>query len=340
MNGALRLPARRGNLSKWQVALRRRPTPGRQIALPLLLCGATGMAIVGPAQAQSSYSKGQNVAPAFEGWEQNPDGSFNFLFGYMNRNWLEELDVPVGADNMFAPGPADQGQPTHFLPRRNRFVFKVRVPADFGDQELVWTLTSQGKTEYAYASLRPDYIVDNMVIASETGALGPGASTAESRANIPPVVTVIGDSVRRVAVGEPLSLVAHVDDDNLPRTRRRRSAPETSDAPPTLSRRQLTPPTRITVNKVVGLNLSWFVFRGPGAVSFDPLQVKVWEDARTGANSPWAPLWQAPEVPEDGMWTVNVTFEQPGTYVLQGRADDGGLYHDTRVTVIVSPRVS
>ena len=54
----------------------------------------------------------------------------------MNRNWLEELDVPVGPENNISPGPADQGQPTHLLPRRNRYVFKVRAPADFGDQEL------------------------------------------------------------------------------------------------------------------------------------------------------------------------------------------------------------
>ena len=43
-----------------------------------------------------SYSRGQNVSPAFEGWEKNDDGSFNMMFGYMNRNWEEEPDVPIG----------------------------------------------------------------------------------------------------------------------------------------------------------------------------------------------------------------------------------------------------
>ena len=95
-----------------------------------------------PQALSESYSRGQNVSPAYEGWEENEDGSFSFLFGYMNRNWLEELDVPGGADNNISPGSADQGQPTHFLPRRNRFVFKVRVPADWGDKEMVWTLTT------------------------------------------------------------------------------------------------------------------------------------------------------------------------------------------------------
>ena len=124
-----------------------------------------------------SYSRGQNVSPAFEGWEKNDDGSFNMMFGYMNRNWEEEVDVPVGPDNNISPGVPDQGQPTHFLPRRNRFVFKVRVPADWGKKELIWTLTTKGKTERAYASLREDSLVDNIVQASEQGALGAGVSS-------------------------------------------------------------------------------------------------------------------------------------------------------------------
>ena len=65
--------------------------------------------------AQETYSKGQSISPAYEGWEQNPDGSFNFLFGYMNRNWLEEPDIPVGVDNSFSPGPADRGQHDHSI---------------------------------------------------------------------------------------------------------------------------------------------------------------------------------------------------------------------------------
>ena len=37
-------------------------------------------------EAQIRYSSGQNVVPVYEGWERNPDGSFNMVFGYMNRN--------------------------------------------------------------------------------------------------------------------------------------------------------------------------------------------------------------------------------------------------------------
>ncbi len=288
------------------------------------------------ANAQNSYQTGQNVSPAFEGWETNEDGSFNLVFGYMNRNWLEELSVPIGDENNISPGPADQGQPTRLLPRRNRYVFKVRVPADFGDQELVWTLTTNGKTEAAYGTIRLDYKLDYNVIASETGALGIGVSTEASRMNRPPTITLVGNDVRRARVGQPVTLVARITDDDLPRVGGIR-APRESDGLPTLSRAALSPPIRFTVQKVLGLHLSWFVFRGEDEVTFDPPQIKTWEDTRVGGNSPWSPLWTRPPVPEDGEWTVQVTFDKPGTYVLRGRADDGGLYDDVDVTIIVGP---
>lgn len=89
------------------------------------------------AASAQSYRSGQHVEPAFEGWRPNPDGTFSFMFGYMNENWEEEPTVPVGEGNFFSPGDSDRGQPTHFLPRRNRFNFEVSVPADWGDRELV-----------------------------------------------------------------------------------------------------------------------------------------------------------------------------------------------------------
>ena len=82
------------------------------------------------ATAQVRYATGQNVVPVFEGWERNADGSFNMVFGYMNRNYEEDVDVPVGPDNALEPGGVDQGQPAHFYPRRQQYVFSVRVPKD------------------------------------------------------------------------------------------------------------------------------------------------------------------------------------------------------------------
>ena len=177
-----------------------------------LLGAALWLAPLAHAGAQSlSYNSGQPIAPAYEGWEEDPDGSKYFLFGYMNRNWEEELVVPVGPNNSFAPGNPDQGQPTRFLPRRNRFVFRIKVPANWNPKdELVWTLTTNGVTEKAYASLREDYKVDDVVKASETGALGAGSSSPEIRANKPPVVAIEGNKTMTAKVGQVVDLVAKV----------------------------------------------------------------------------------------------------------------------------------
>ena len=291
-----------------------------------------------------TYTKGQNVAPAYEGWERGPDGTRYFLFGYMNRNWEEEIDVPIGPDNGFNVGGADQGQPTHFLPRRNRFVFRVRVPNGFTEKdELIWTLTSHGKTEKAYASLRPDYVVDDVVKASETGALGAGTSSPEVRSNTPPVVRVEELKARNVKAGEWVTLVTEVKDDGIPKPRdfsrvaaaQARAAAQSGTATPPRNP-AMSPPTRITVGKNLGLHVSWFVYRGPGTVTFDPPQIKAWEDTRAGANSPWAPLWSAPHLPADGKVGVQVSFAEPGTYVLRCRADDGALVADEEVTIVVT----
>ena len=105
------------------------------------------------------HTAGQSVSASFEGWYPNPDGTRSLVFGYFNRNYDEHLDLPVGPDNRFEPGPADRGQPTHFYPRRQTGVFAVVVPADFGDQQLTWTLTAHGGTIAIPGHLRPEWII-------------------------------------------------------------------------------------------------------------------------------------------------------------------------------------
>lgn len=288
---------------------------------------------IGAAQ-QLSYSKGQLVYPAYEGWEKNADGSFNLVFGYMNSNWEEEFEVPIGPENNIEPGGPDQGQPTHFFPRRNRFVFRVRVPHDFGQREVVWTLTTHGKVQKAYGSLRQDYYVDNMVFTSETGAIGAGVSTPEIRANKPPVLEAAGDRNRSVRVGEVLALSAHVTDDGIPKPRTRGAFLDRGNAK--VDDLRLIPPKQVTVGSATGLWVACYKYRGPGNVTFSPVQPKTWEDTRAGANSQWAPLWQAPPAPADGKWAVQVSFDQPGVYVLRWHASDGALWADEDITVTVT----
>ena len=50
------------------------------------------------------YNSGQSVQPIFEGWSKEPDGGYTMHFGYMNRNYVEDVVVPVGPENGFEPG--------------------------------------------------------------------------------------------------------------------------------------------------------------------------------------------------------------------------------------------
>lgn len=272
------------------------------------------------ASAQVLHSSGQNIAASYDGWEENPDGTFNLVFGYFNRNWDEELDIPVGPANNVEPGGPDQGQPTHFYPRRNRFVFRIKVPKDFGAKEVVWTLTSNGKTERAYATLRPEYITDPQLQQFDVGDFG--HTNNKERMNQAPVVSVEGDTRRTVKVGEPLLLTALASDDGIPRVR------------PAPKGNWNIPPGR---QPSLGLRVAWLVHRGPAKdATFDPEQTKAYPDYRPNMNSWWTPGWTPPPLPPDGKFPVNVTFRSPGIYVLRVMAHDGGLQRTQDVTVTVS----
>ena len=268
---------------------------------------------------------GHDVTPAYEGWEQNPDGSFNLVFGYFNRNWEEELDVPIGPDNEIEPGGPDQGQPTHFLPRRNRFLVRIRVPRDFDKKELVWTLTTHGKTERAYGTLKPDYFIDDIVIMNNSGAGGAGGGRPDTIGNKPPVLKVDGEKSRVAKIGQAVALTAFASDDGKPRPR-----------PLPMPLTEAARAARGTPNSATGLRLSWFVYRGAGKVTFDPSQIEVWEDYRDGTNSPWSAGWRTPATPTDGKWVSHATFSEPGTYVLRCLAHDGGLMTSEDVTFVVN----
>src|SRR6202049_4207582 len=92
------------------------------LALSLIVGAPTG-------SSGQVYSSGQDVVPVFEGWEQNRGGTFDLVFGYMNRNREQEFYIPVGPDNYIdLKSNGDAGQPTHFYAKRQKFVFKVTVP--------------------------------------------------------------------------------------------------------------------------------------------------------------------------------------------------------------------
>ena len=196
-------------------------SPLRAIILAMFLPGVAG-AQNSLVDAPLPHATGQSVSASFEGWYPNRDGTRSLVFGYFNRNYEERLDIPVGPDNRFEPGPADRGQPTHFLPRRQTGVFAVVVPADFGDRRLTWSLTAHGTTIAIPGHLEPGYEINALeeVTSGNTPPVlrfgGPDADpgqgplgvrselTASVSAPTPVAVLATDDGVRKArATGRP-----------------------------------------------------------------------------------------------------------------------------------------
>jgi hypothetical protein len=255
--------------------------------------------------AQIVHARGQNVVPVYEGWERNADGTFTMVFGYFNRNLEEEPFVPVGPDNKFEPGDPDRGQPTHFYPRRQQFIFRLPIPADWGSKELVWTLVSNGRTEKAYGSLLPIYELGQVIYEQNRGGIllhGPGEPVNQS-----PSVALLGSvSVARATLTLPaaLDLKVSVTDDGLParpprKNRGSQSARRDQEPGPiTQAIIRLEPDWR--------LGVTWMHYRGPGKVTFEPMRQEI-PDGRNGQAA------------------TRVGFSEPGTYVIRAYGDDGIL---------------
>jgi len=283
----------------------RRPLPKRLLAavVTCVVIGALGIAQTLPPTyiPQTKFSRGQDVVPSFDGWLRNADGSFTMVFGYLNRNYQEELTIPPGADNKVEPGPEDQGQPTYFLPRRHAWVFRVRVPADWGNRELVWSITAHGRTEKAYGSLQSQEEMSERLIMTR-GNLSPGLDDP----NKPPSISIAPVAV--AAAGSPVALTALVTDDGLPK-------PHVPKARPAVEPGRAQ--TNTTTAPRLGLNVTWFEYRGPAKVTFDNLE---------------------PILVADGKALTNAHFSVPGTYVLRATASDGELstYRDITINVVPS----
>ena len=275
-----------------------------------------------------TYASGQSVVPIYHGWFENPDGTLDMFFSYINRNWQEEVDIPIGPDNTIQPAPfgPDGGQPTHFFPRINRWQFAVRVPKDFGSKEIVWTLTSHGQTNRAYATLNPGYAIDEFLMQHEFGN--------SERGHKHPTLKVEGEKQRTVKVGQSVPLVAVATDPNV----KPQARGFTGGGPVPNPNGEIRPGTvggDFVRGTARGLRLAWFVYRGAGTVTFDPpISFKVWEDQRGG--SPWAPGWQPPPLPAGNKWVHNATFQQPGTYVLRAQAHDGYMFANEDITFTVT----
>ena len=252
----------------------------------------------------TKFTSGQDVQPYFEGWIHNADGTFDLVFGYFNRNWREELAVPAGPDNSVEPGGADRGQPTYFLPRRQAWVYRLRVPRDFGKQVVTWTITANGKTQKAYGELLPVEEITERIIMTR-GNLNPG----DDDPNKPPAIVIA--PVARPAVNVPVALSATVTDDGLPKPRPVAAPKPTAPGDATAIQAQANSSTSA---RPVGLTVSWMQIRGPAKITFDP------SGTATVAG---------------GRADVTARFSERGTYVVRATANDGALSTKADLSITV-----
>jgi hypothetical protein len=255
--------------------------------------------------------KGSSLTGALEGWYHEKDGSVRILVGYMNRNTKQEFDIPVGPNNRIEPGGPDQGQPTHFQPGRQWGVFAVKVPKDFGDKKLTWTIVANGFTNSITLHTKPDYVIEPYEDAASKNT--PPSIKFEQGGKAftgPPSVIAATYSA---TVGKPLTIDAWASDEG-PKL----------NAMPAIAGFDPPPP-----------GIKWSVFRSAvagapgGGVTFDPPNPKI--DKTTGKV------------------TTNATFTAPGEYILRMQANDstgeggGGFqccWTNTHVKVTVAPRSS
>jgi hypothetical protein len=80
-----------------------------------VLSGAPYLAAQLPRPLAPMEDQGNRVAPFFDGWYANPDGTISYAFGYSNQN-KSTVEIPIGADNSITPKEFDGRQPTSFPP--------------------------------------------------------------------------------------------------------------------------------------------------------------------------------------------------------------------------------
>lgn len=201
-----------------------------------------------PLQAQDMLApiraSGQTVTPVFEGWYRNADGTYSISFGYFNRNASEVLEIPIGAHNNISPGEADQGQPASFQPRRHWGVFAVKVPPDFGERKVTWTLVVRGETLAVAGHLRPQWQIDAVEGEAGSGNTPPALRFSRQGAEGRGPGGIVGPSMQ-ATTGRPVALTVWASDDG---SAWRSIA---SDGRPGIP-----------------VTLTWFKHQGPGAVSF------------------------------------------------------------------------
>ena len=260
---------------------------------------------------------GEAIFPAFEGWGPHRDGSIVLLLGYYNRNKVSAVDIPIGPNNRIEPGGPDYGQPTHFEPSRAHGVFAIRVPKDFGNQKLTWTITVNGQTSAVSFWTNPPYWVDFFENAA-TGNSPPRIRFAPDGPELAGPPLGFAQTVS-AAVGQPLTLRLWASD--APALRK--GAEEELAAVRARGRSNAEPPIAIVGGQVIGGGGGG---RGGRGAAPPPDITVTWKKHRAAGNVTFAPeripLHTKGDPAAVVEATTQATFDAPGEYILRAQVND------------------
>lgn len=135
-------------------------------------------------------ANGNFVAPYFDGFYQNEDGTYTLSFGFLNRNDEDLIEIALGVDNFIEPAEFDGGQPTSFPVvsytgfggPRERGTFGVVVPADF-EGDVWWTVTTDGYTTRVPGRLKSPGRIITGAYELSTGPMAAGSLRPAIRFN-------------------------------------------------------------------------------------------------------------------------------------------------------------
>lgn len=237
---------------------------------------------------------GQAVWPVYEGWYDNPDGSYTFLIGYFNPNKAQTFEIPVGENNFFSPGEADRGQPTHFDTTRGWAVFAVVVGKEYADKatQLTWTLVSNDQRSVIPMHTDPGWYVEPFEDAANKNRPPTLRFAADGPGFEGPPVSGIAASYS-ASVSQPLTVKLWTSDTKP-------SGYTSAAVPPAPSAASDRPAPE--GRRRPSLVLRWMKLRGPGDVTFG-------EQTQTFETSELSP-------------ETAVTFSDAGDYLLRVEALD------------------
>ena len=270
--------------------------------------------------------EGNRVAPFFDGWYSNPDGTISLSFGYSNLN-KSTVEIPLGPDNFIVPKEFDGRQPTSFpvvVPdRRGRGRGANADAAAAADPaaavaaggggagggggggnyprergvftvkvpadhkgDVVWTLRYRGQTWAVPGRAKSSAYQLSWPMAM--GSVPPLLRFQPTGASARGPEGIQGPSLQ-AKVGTPLELTVWLTDDAV------------HEKEPIPVKREIVP----------SMNATWFKHTGPAAASvvFSPPKLPV-ADAQ-------------------GKATATATFVEPGEYVIRVRGDSFGNIDST-----------